>query len=87
MWPRDSWACRPQVVESGILDKLPAEERKRQEVRGLGKERGPQYMWEDDARRRHLPCTLAPPGLVRMPPDAFGQVVPGVAAITPSQTK
>lgn len=32
MWPRDSWACRPQVVESGILDKLPAEERKRQEA-------------------------------------------------------
>lgn len=26
----------PQVVESGILDRLPAEERKRQEVRGLG---------------------------------------------------
>lgn len=26
--------CHPQVVELGILDKLPAEERKRQEVGG-----------------------------------------------------
>lgn len=32
--PQVTWSQLPEVVESGILDTLPAEERKRQEVRG-----------------------------------------------------